>query len=54
MPPAAAALLRNTRSMAVVFPKEPVPYGESFYWEQRYNKERKQHGQQWRIIDGQC
>ena len=31
--------------MAIKFPDEALPYGEPYYWDQRYNAERKAHGQ---------
>lgn len=31
--------------MAIHFPNEANPYGEISYWDQRYNAERKAHGQ---------
>ena len=33
--------------MAIPFPKEATPYGEQIYWDQRYNDDRKKHGQKY-------
>ena len=30
--------------MAIKMPDEALPYGEPYYWDQRYNAERKAHG----------